>query len=64
MSLLFGVIMILVVTSGAIAIMCTDFLSDRLYGNKRTIFVVVLISYAVYRGFRLYQYFKERKNEE
>ncbi|MBK9285740.1 MAG: hypothetical protein IPM51_15695 [Sphingobacteriaceae bacterium] len=53
-SLWFGAIMVLLVISGAIAIVFTDFLSERLYGNKRTIFVFILLAYAVYRSFRIY----------
>jgi hypothetical protein len=63
-SLIFGVLMIVLVISGAIAIIFTDFLSERLYGNKRTIFAIILVAYAIYRGFRMYQVFKERKDEE
>ncbi|MDI1353968.1 MAG: hypothetical protein PSX36_03570 [bacterium] len=60
----FGSIMILVVVSGAIAFAFTDFMDDRLYGNKRMFFVFLLLSYAVYRGFRLYSALKDLKNNE
>lgn len=51
----FGLVMILVVTGLALAVMFTDILDDRLYGNKRIFFVVLLLAYAVYRAYRLYQ---------
>lgn len=65
-SVWFGMIMILLVVSGAFAFAFTDFMSDKLYGQKRFFFVILLLAYAVYRGFRLYQVFKQAKynNEE
>ncbi len=60
----FGIIMILIVTSGAIAIAFTDVMSDRLFGAKRIAFVFVLLAYAVYRGFRIYLTMKQVKNDE
>lgn len=59
-SVAFGVVMVLVVLSGAIAFLFTDVMSDRLFGPKRTLFVVVLFAYAIYRSFRLYQVLKTR----
>ena len=63
-SLWFGIIMVLVVITGALVFVFTDFYSDRLYGSKRTIFIVVLFSYALYRGWRIYALLKEKKDEE
>ena len=63
-SVWFGMIMILLVVAGAIAITFTDFLSDRLYGNKRIFFVIILLAYAVYRVFRLRQMLKQRSYDE
>jgi hypothetical protein len=63
-SLWFGLITLLLVVSGAMAITFTDFLSDRLYGNKRVFFVVLLLAYAIYRGFRIYQIMKQKDYEE
>ena len=60
----FGIIMILVVVGGAIAITFTDVLSDRLFGLKRTFFVLMLIAYAIYRGFRLYHLINQKKYRE
>jgi hypothetical protein len=60
-SLWFGVIMILLITAGAIAIALTDLLSERLYGNKRIFFVLLLLAYAVYRSFRIYHLFKKSR---
>ncbi len=60
----FSSIMILLVVSGAIAITFTDFMSDRLFGTKRIVFIFILLGYAVYRGFRMYQTMKYSKDEE
>ena len=64
LSVWFGMIMILVVLSAAIAFSFTNVMSDRLFGAKRTGFIVMLFAYAVYRGFRLSQTLKQNKNEE
>src|SRR5436190_22741311 len=63
-NLWFGIIMILAVAFLAATVLFTNVLDDRLYGNKRTIFVVILLAYAAYRGFRLYQVLKRRPDEE
>jgi hypothetical protein len=63
-TLWFGVVMVLLVTTGALAIAFTDVMSDRLYGAKRIGFVILLLAYAVYRSFRIYQVLKYSKNEE
>ncbi|MBA3665636.1 MAG: hypothetical protein H0W61_15740 [Bacteroidetes bacterium] len=60
----FGVIMVTVVTALAIAIACTNIMSDRLYGAKRIGFIFLLLAYAAYRGYRIYQVRKQTKNEE
>lgn len=60
----FSIIIILVLISGAVAITFTDMLSDRLYGNKRVFFVIMLLAYAVYRGFRTYHLFKQNKRAQ
>jgi hypothetical protein len=60
----FGMIMILIVVAGAIAITFTAFLSERLYGNKRIFFVVLLLAYAIYRIFRLRQMLKQMRNDD
>ena len=60
----FGIIMILVVVSLAFAVAFTDFMDDRLYGNKRVFFVVLLFTYAVYRGFRLYHAIQKIRKDE
>jgi len=57
----FGIIMILLVTAGAGAFAFTDFMDDKLYGNKRIFFVLLLLAYAVYRGFRLKQLLNQQK---
>ncbi len=58
-SLWFGAIMIVLVVSGAIAFTFTDFMNDKLFGTKRTVFIFILAAYAVYRGFRLYHLIKK-----
>lgn len=63
-SLWFGIIMVVIVTAGAFAIAFTDFMNDRIFGTKRTVFVFILLAYAVYRGFRIYQLFKASKNDD
>lgn len=63
-SVWFSLLMILLVISGAIAFTFTDFMDDRLYGNKRIFFVCLLSLYAVYRVFRLYQLNKSNQNQD
>jgi hypothetical protein len=63
-SVWFGMIMILLVTAGAFAFTFTDFMDDRLYGNKRYIFSGILLAYGIYRGVRLYQTMKYNSGKE
>lgn len=63
MAIWFGMIMILLVVSGAFAFAFTDFMDDKLFGNKRIFFVCLLLAYAVYRIFRLRQLLKQNKYE-
>jgi hypothetical protein len=63
-SLWFGIVMVLVVTAWAIALASSDFMSDMLYGKKRVAFIFVLLAYALYRCFRIYQVRKQVKHEE
>lgn len=63
-SIVLGIFMVVVVTSGAIAFAFTDILSEQLYGNKRTMFICVLAAYAIYRSFRVYNAIKTARNEE
>ena len=60
----FSSIMIVLVLGGAVAITFTDFMSDRLFGTKRVVFIFILLAYAVYRGFRMYQTYKYSRDEE
>jgi EamA domain-containing membrane protein RarD len=60
----FGVIMVLVVLVLAIALLTTDFYTERLSGQKRTLFIIILFAYAVYRSFRTYSLLKNRRNHE
>ena len=59
-----GALMIILVLAGAIAFATTDLMSDKLYGGKRTGFIIMLFAYAIYRSFRLYQNLKYKSNEE
>ena len=43
-SLWFGIIMMVVVLSGAIALTVSDLMSDRLYGSKRVGFIIMLFA--------------------
>ncbi len=63
LSVWFGALMVLLTFFGAIAFLFTDCLDDRLFGTKRTAFVIILFAYSIYRGFRLYQIFKKAKHE-
>lgn len=60
----FGIIMVLVVVSGAMAFAFTDMMTDRLWGSRRTFFVFLLLAYGIYRSFRLYQNYKRRNYED
>jgi len=60
----FGVIMVVLLLSGAIAITFTDFMIESLRGTKRVFFVVLLLAYSVYRCFRIYQVVKYNRNQE
>jgi len=63
-SISFGVIMIVLVVAGAIVFSVTDYMDDRLYGQKRVLFIVILLAYAVYRVFRLMPLIKQKENAE
>lgn len=63
-TLWFSVVMVLIVIAGAFAFTFTDFMIDRVYGNKRIILTVVFLAYAVFRGVRIYQIFKAGQNNE
>jgi len=52
-SISFGIVMIFLVLVGSIIFSFTDYMDDRLYGQKRVFFVVILVAYAIYRVFRL-----------
>ena len=60
---IFGVVMIVAVLALAAGVAFTDMLSDRLYGSKRTFFIALMLAYAVYRGFRIYQQFGREQRE-
>ncbi len=56
--------MIALVIAGAIAFTFTDFMSEKVYGSKRVIMIVVFSAYAIYRSIRIYQIFKTEKQDE
>lgn len=56
-------LMVLIVIAGAFVFTFTDFMSDRLYGSKRVTLSVVFLAYALFRGFRIYQILKSKKDE-
>ena len=60
----FGLIMVLLVLTGAVAFAFTDFMDDKLFGPKRIFFVVLLLAYAVYRIFRLRSLLKQNNHED
>ncbi|MBA2613238.1 MAG: hypothetical protein H0U95_14815 [Bacteroidetes bacterium] len=59
-----GAFMIILVLAGAFAFTFTDLMTEKLYGGKRTGFIVMLFAYALYRGFRLYQTLKYKSKDE
>ncbi len=64
LSVWLGIVMIILVLVAAVAFSVTDVMSDKLFGNKRTGFIVMLFAYAVYRAFRLYQNLKQNSQRE
>jgi hypothetical protein len=63
LSSVFGMVMIIAVLALAAGVAFTDMLSDRLYGSKRTFFIVLMLAYAAYRGFRIYQVSRAGRRE-
>ena len=63
LSTLLGVVMVLVCLTLGTLVLTTDTLSDSLYGGKRTGFVVLMYLYALYRGYRLYLFFRQKREE-
>lgn len=53
--------MILAAVALGTAVLTTDVLSDRLYGTKRIVFILLMVGYAAYRSFRLYYAIKHNK---
>lgn len=62
-SVYLGFVMLVVVLVLAAALAFTDMWSDRMYGGKRIFMIVLLLSYAVYRGFRIYSAYRSRQAE-
>ena len=64
MSLWFGMIMVPLLIGGAFVFAFTDYMSDKLFGTRRTFLIIMFVAYAVYRGIRVYQALKQKQNEE
>jgi hypothetical protein len=63
-SLWFGMIMVLIVTAGAFAFIFTDFYIDKISSPKQRYgFAAFFLAYAVYRGIRIYQTIRYKKEE-
>jgi hypothetical protein len=62
-SVWFGILMIVTVLAGAITFSFTDFMYDRIFGTRRTVFIFILYAYGFYRIVRVYQTIKSTKNE-
>ena len=56
--MVFGIIMMIVVIVLGIIVAFTNWYDDRLFGWRRSLFVVMMFAYAIYRGFRVYQEFR------
>lgn len=56
-------LMVIIVLAGAFAFAFTDFMKDRVYGNKRSILIFVFLVYSVFRGYRIYQILKSKSND-
>jgi len=54
-----GLFLALSVLGLGIAVMTTDILPN-LFGTKRIVFVVLMLAYAAYRGFRVYTFFRDK----
>ncbi len=63
-SIWFGALMVVVVLFLGGLIAFTDVMTDRLYGNKRTFFIVLMFAYAIYRSYRIYQIRKSKQEDD
>jgi uncharacterized membrane protein len=63
-NMLFGAVMLVVVVVLGFAVAFTDFYSDRLFGWRRIVFIVMMFAYAAYRGIRIYQEIKKRQSTD
>jgi hypothetical protein len=62
-SVYLGFAMMIVVVVLAVMLIFTDMWIDRMNGGKRTFMILLLLAYAVYRGFRIYSVFRSRGPE-
>ena len=60
-NLVFSGMMILLTLSGAIVFFFTDLLSDKAFGSKRIVLGVVFLAYSIYRGYRMYNAYKNER---
>ena len=64
LSFWFGAVMVLAVTVLAGTLLLTDAMMDRLSGSRRSFFIVLMLAYALYRGYRLFSVYKQHKKEK
>ena len=57
-NLSFSALMVVLTFIGAIAFYFTDFLSERVFGDKRYILGTIFLAYAIYRSYRMYKAYK------
>ena len=62
-SIWFGIVMVVIVVFLGSLVAFTDFMTDRLFGNKRTFFIGLMFAYACYRSYRIYQLYKQKQAE-
>jgi hypothetical protein len=60
-NLVFSGMMILLTLSGAIVFFFTDLLSDKAFGSKRIVLGAVFLAYSIYRGYRMYNAYKNER---
>jgi hypothetical protein len=60
----FGLLMIVLVFAGVIAFGFTNFMDEKVFGTRRTVFVCILLAYGIYRTVRFYQVFKKAQDED
>lgn len=64
LSFWFGAVMVVAVTVLAGTLLLTDAMLDRLSGSRRSFFIVLMLAYALYRGYRLFSVYKQHKQDK